>query len=295
MAYLKFLHSNNILKCKVKPNTENVITLLFDKNIVVDTNGFHLYLDEKCEHDIGGNSYENYRTIYRNDEETAKYNGYQLSNDGSVYEKPIPTVTFVAGNGGVIGGDTSQSVKDYSEAVVPTPIADKNYVFDKWSPEIPSSGEVTNDETYTAVFTYVPTLEEVQNAKIAEMNEAQQIAIKAGINITLSDGTEEHFTLTDHDQTSLMGLQTKVVAGDEKIPWHDSDVTTGCKYYSNADMAIITEKAMAFVTWQVTYFINLRVYILALSTKEEVEKVEYGMYIPEEYQDEVMRDLYALA
>ena len=87
----------------------------------------------------------------------------------------------------------------------------------------------------------------------------------------------------------------KVLAGDERIPWHDSDVTTGCKYYSNADMAIITEKAMAYVTWHVTYFINLRLYILALETKEEVESIEYGTYIPEEYQDEVMRDLYALA
>ena len=105
----------------------------------------------------------------------------------------------------------------------------------------------------------------------------------------------EHFTLTGYDQTCLIGLQTKVLAGDEKIPWHDSDISTGCKYYSNADMAIITEKAMAFVTWHVTYFINLRVYILDLETKEEVESIEYGTYIPEEYQDEVMRDLYALA
>lgn len=142
---------------------------------------------------------------------------------------------------------------------------------------------------------YVPTLEEVQKNKITEMNEIQQSTIQRGLDITLSDGTVEHFTLTDHDQTSLMGLQTKVLAGYERIPWHDSDITTGCKYYSNADMAIITEKAMAYVTWHVTYFINLRVYILALETKEEVESIEYGTYIPEEYQDEVMRDLYALA
>ena len=142
---------------------------------------------------------------------------------------------------------------------------------------------------------YVPTLEEVKQNKINEMNAIQQETIQNGFDITLSDGTVEHFTLTDHDQTSLMGLQTKVLAGDERIPWHDSDVTTGCKYYSNADMAIITEKAMAYVTWHVTYFINLRVYILALETKEEVESIEYGTYIPEEYQDEVMRDLYALA
>lgn len=293
--YIKFLNSDIVSKCTVKPLSKNVVALSFANEIVENTGGFHLYLDEKCEHDIGGKNYETYRTVYRNDEETAKNNGYQLSNDGSVYEKPIYTVSFVAGSGGTITGVTTQTVEDYSKVIVPTPTADENYVFDKWEPEIPESGKVTFNTTYTATFTYVPTIEEVQNNKIAEMNAIQQSTIQNGLDITLSDGTVEHFTLTNHDQTSLMGLQTKVLAGDEKIPWHDSDIATGCKYYSNADMAIITEKAMAYVTWHVTYFINLRVYILALETKEEVESVEYGTYIPEEYQDEVMRDLYALA
>lgn len=294
MAYLKFLDSNNVLECKVIPNLNNVVTLSFKDSVVVDTSGFHLYLDKACEHDIGGKTYEKYNTVYRNDEETAKDNGYQLSNDGSVYKKPSYSVNFVSGNGGTITGVTTQTIEDYSQIILPTPTADKNYIFEKWSPEIPESGVVNSNATYTAIFTYVPTLQDVQNAKITEMNEIQQSTIKAGLDITLSDSTVEHFTLTDHDQTSLMGLQTRVAAGDEKIPWHDSDITTGCKYYSNTDMAIITEKAMAFVTWHVTYFINLRVYILALENTKDVEEVAYGMYIPYEYQDEVMRDLYAL-
>lgn len=54
---------------------------------------------------------------------------------------------------------------------------------------------------------YIPTLEELQEAKVTEMNVDQQRVIQNGINITLSDGITEHFTLTDHDQISLMGLQ----------------------------------------------------------------------------------------
>ncbi|MBD5531238.1 MAG: hypothetical protein HDQ98_03405 [Lachnospiraceae bacterium] len=42
------------------------------------------------QHDIGGNSYDGFTTIYRNDDETAKANSYQLSNDGSVYIAPPP-------------------------------------------------------------------------------------------------------------------------------------------------------------------------------------------------------------
>ena len=70
---------------------------------------------------------------------------------------------------------------------------------------------------------YEPSLEEVQEDKVQEMNEAQQAAIQEGINVTLTDGTVEHFTLTDHDQTSLVGLQSRVMAGEEEIPWHNSN------------------------------------------------------------------------
>lgn len=137
-----------------------------------------------------------------------------------------------------------------------------------------------------------PTLEEVKTSKVAEMNATQQTVISNGVDVTLTDGTVEHFTLSDHDQTSIMGLQTLVVQGVDSIPWHTSDQAEHCKYYSNADMALITQKAMAAVTFHVTYFRDLRIYINALETKEEVNAIEYGVYIPGEYQSEVLKDLY---
>lgn len=136
---------------------------------------------------------------------------------------------------------------------------------------------------------YVPTLEEVQERKVAEMNTIQQAIIAQGIDVTLTDGTTEHFTLTDHDQTSLMGLQAQVVQGAEQIPWHTSDQSEHCKFYNNADMALITTAAMSCVTWHVTYFRDLRIYIRSLQTKEEVESVVYGMDIPAEYRSEPLK------
>lgn len=140
---------------------------------------------------------------------------------------------------------------------------------------------------------YEPSLEEVQEAKVQEMNGAQQAAIREGINVTLTDGTVEHFTLTDHDQTSLVGLQAQVMAGENNIPWHTSDEAEHCKFYSNADMALITTVAMEYVTWHITYFRDLRIYIRSLQTKEEVEAVTYGMDIPQEYQSEPLRAMIA--
>lgn len=140
---------------------------------------------------------------------------------------------------------------------------------------------------------YEPSLEEVQEAKVQEMNGAQQAAIQEGINVKLTDGAVEHFTLTDHDQTSLVGLQAKVLEGEDSIPWHTSDEAEHCKFYSNVDMALITTAAMEYVTWHVTYFRDLRIYIRSLKEKTEVEVVTYGMTIPEAYQSEPLKAMIA--
>ena len=140
---------------------------------------------------------------------------------------------------------------------------------------------------------YIPTLEEVKAQKVSEINSVQQATIQNGIDVTLLDGTVEHFTLTDHDQTSLMGLQTQVAQGVEQIPWHTADQSEHCKYYSNMDMYLIVTEAMKFVTFHVTWFRDLRIYINSLETKEEVEAVTYDTPIPKEYQSEVLKDLLA--
>lgn len=237
MAYLKFLDANKLIPCVVIPRG-NIVTLKFPDKIIVDTSGFHLYLDEQGEYDIGGEEYIGFRTVYRNDDETAKFNGYQLSNDGSVWVEPKP------------------------------------------EPDIPEPEP------------YVPTLEETQEMKIAEMNAVQQSVIQAGIDVELSGGVE-HFTLTDHDQTSLMGLQSQVAIGEENIPWHTSNEAEHCKFYSNADMQLIITAAMSYVTWHVTYFRDLRIYIRSLQSKEAVESVTYGMNVPEEYMSEPLKAMIA--
>lgn len=140
---------------------------------------------------------------------------------------------------------------------------------------------------------HVPTLEEVQEAKVAEMNAIQKAAIEAGINVTLTDGTVEHFTLTTDDKTYLMGLQIKVAAGVEMLPWHTSDETEHCKYYKNVDMARIATDAINFVTWHETYFHDLRIYIRSLNSREAVEAVTYGMEIPKEYRSDPLQTMMA--
>lgn len=140
---------------------------------------------------------------------------------------------------------------------------------------------------------YELTIEEIKEQKIKEINVEQQKIIQHGVEVTLTDGTTERFTLKDQDQMSLMGLQTLAAQGVNQIPWHEADNAEHCKYYSAEDMSRITGAALSFISYQVTYFRDLRIYINSMPDKESVQSVTYGMYIPQEYQSEVLADFYA--
>lgn len=251
----------------------------------VKQKGFLLYRDGVDE-PLG--DYTDYKTVYREVE-----HGAQFSDDESVYTAPIPTVTFEAGHGGSIDGELIQEAERYEDLAIPEVIPQEEYEFNGWQPEIPAAGEIRGNVTYRAYFVHVETLEEVKETKVAEMNAIQQEIITAGIDVTLTDGTTDHFDLTDRDQMRLMGLQAQVASGAELISWHTSDEDEHCKFYSNADMALIAEKAMTYVTWHVTYFRDLRIYIRSLETKEEVAAVTYGMDIPQEYQSDPLKAMIA--
>lgn len=66
------------------------------------------------------------------------------------------TVTFVAGTGGVLQGETSLEVEAntvLTAAQVPTPLAAAGYTFSAWSPTDPVGYTVTGNVTFTAGFT----------------------------------------------------------------------------------------------------------------------------------------------
>ena len=133
------------------------------------------------------------------------------------------------------------------------------------------------------------TLNEAKENKVSEMNSAQQAAIENGVDVRLTDGTTEHFSLTQYDQQSLMGLQSLVASGQESIPWHNSNESEHCKFYSNADMKKIIESALSYVTFHVTWFRDLRIYIRSLTDIESVQAITYNTEIPVQYQSEVLQ------
>ena len=143
-----------------------------------------------------------------------------------------------------------------------------------------------------------PTLDEIKDAKVAEMEIARQERIAYGTEVQLSDGTKERFTLTDRDQLSLIGLQlssavlpTSQEYTQAAFPWHPADESVACKFYSQEDMLKISKAGFEYVLFHVTYFRDLLIFIRSLGTKEAVESISYGANIPLEYQSEPLRKM----
>lgn len=135
------------------------------------------------------------------------------------------------------------------------------------------------------------TLEDIKKAKIEYLDSTCENTIYAGTDVTLSDGTVEHFTLDAKDQLDLSGIGLQLLQGAEQIAWHKDDETESCKFYSAADGATIIQTLTIFRTYHITYFRDLRIYVNSLSDANDVNAIEYGSVIPDEYKSDVLKSI----
>lgn len=111
--------------------------------------------------------------------------------------------------------------------------------------------------------------------------------IISGIDVELSVGTE-HFSLTQNDQINLFGKQAQLASGAGRLEYHQDQ--TPCKYYSAEDMQKIITKAMSWVSYHTTYCNSAFTWLEACNKASEMDAVQYGAEIPEEYCSEVYKD-----
>jgi hypothetical protein len=82
MGYIKFKNKETVSKVIVSEESPHVIRITRD-NIIVNTDGFRLYLDAECKYPLDNGEYAEYTTLFREGD-----GWYELSNDGSVYTEP---------------------------------------------------------------------------------------------------------------------------------------------------------------------------------------------------------------
>jgi hypothetical protein len=184
MLEMKYIGSEESYQVEFKNISKNITQLKGD--FPIKTVGFTVGRIGDPEAFTG--DYSSYTTIYREIE-----GGVQFSNDGSVYIEPIPIVSFYSNGGGSLDGETVQEVKDYSDLVIPTPVSYENYEFTEWNPEIPLSGEIKGNKSFTAIFTSTlptpdsePTIEE----RVTSLEEDMQALNIALGGISDETGTE---------------------------------------------------------------------------------------------------------
>lgn len=128
---------------------------------------------------------------------------------------------------------------------------------------------------------YVPTLEEVQTAKINNFSNICSTAITTGVDVEIEEDVVEHFSYTEEDQVNLKEIFDLAIQTNVPMYYHADGA--GCKLYTVDQIIAIYTSATTNKMHHTTYFNQIRMYINSLETKEEVEAVEYGQELTGEY------------
>lgn len=131
------------------------------------------------------------------------------------------------------------------------------------------------------------SLEDARKAKYQEIASACEQTIYAGVDVSTSSGVE-HFSLTEKDQLNLFGKKMQLLAGEEKLEYHEDGHP--CKYFSAEDMQNIVNKAMFYVSYYTTYCNALNMWIKSVTKPGDLDQIQWGTKVPEEFQNEVLKD-----
>lgn len=272
MQKIKFVKSNLEYNVSLKSNVNRIVCTFENKSDAKNAPISEGFVEINEHNSVVQGNYEQYKYIYK--EESDGVTVILTTDKNDVFVEVKPSITFSASVGGTINGETVQTVDTYQELVVPKPIANENYEFVKWSPEIPTSGNIENDVTFVAEFEYIPTLEEVRETKIKEFNILCSQTIETGQDITLSDGTVMHFDYTQYNQMNMSDGANMALSTKESVPYYDSN--NNCYLFKAIDMVTIYTTCKGYVTYMLTLDHHLEAMIRRMENKEDIEALTFS-------------------
>lgn len=142
-----------------------------------------------------------------------------------------------------------------------------------------SKGWITLDEA-TEIIGGEDSVEVVRSAKLAELSKACNATIVAGVDVTLSDETTGHISMTNEDQINLTNAYATVQAGASSYPYHLDGAL--CAVYSAADIALMAKAATAHKLYHTTYYNHLAAWAKRCTTADEISEITYGADLPED-------------
>lgn len=141
-------------------------------------------------------------------------------------------------------------------------------------PEVPDVDDIP---------TYVPTLEDVQSAKIRELSYICENLIVNGVDVEI-DGVTEHFSYKLEDQNELKSAFDLALQTGMAVPYHSDG--NGCKLYSVEQITSLYIAQQTNLTHNKTYFNQMKMYIGTLEDIEVVKSISYGDALTGQYLDD---------
>lgn len=138
-----------------------------------------------------------------------------------------------------------------------------------------------NNKINNIVDTEALDLEEAKAYMVKKMGETCTKIITDGADVTLLNGTVEHFSMTTEDQSNIAAQVQFIMTFDLDEAAYHAD-KEDCRFYSAADFIRICLVTNKHKLEQTTYCNILNNYIRSLTTKAEVLACEYGMKLPDD-------------
>lgn len=124
-------------------------------------------------------------------------------------------------------------------------------------------------------------IQQARAAKLAEISDACQQAVYAGVDVADTKGTE-HFGLTIADQTNLSALASAIAQGAAAVPYHADGQL--CRAFTAAEFSAVYTAAKAHVTKETTLCNHMNVWINRCTTAAEISAITYTSSLPDDLQ-----------
>lgn len=115
----------------------------------------------------------------------------------------------------------------------------------------------------------------IRQAKISRMSQTCNMLIEKGIDFGGS-----HYSLTTTDQINLMKLESVArLSPETQILYHADDES--CRVFSNEEIIAIATLGIGWITYNTTYFNQLKSQINGMNNVDDIISVNYGMALDE--------------
>ena len=116
-------------------------------------------------------------------------------------------------------------------------------------------------------------LDEIRAEKLADLSEACNAAITAGMDVETSQGTE-HFSLQETDQINLTTALSAVQSGAAGYPYHADGQL--CRLFTAAEIQAIAAASVRHKLYHTTLCNHLLIWARRAETREELSGITYA-------------------